>query len=170
MNPNSDDGSQGWLDGQIIGVEGARVVTAPSHDAGDDVRHHVEVKPDTFDEPILADVRVGLTGDACIPTEGSRVTIAYRPSGRPHVVGTRYADGDDIPAYEAGERIIGHPLSNAHVRLASDGTVHVEGDGDVVVNGGGTRPVTDVATTTDADGHVTDVSVTRADGVFVPSQ
>ncbi len=180
MNPNNDDSSRNWMDGEIIGLEGAEVTTAPSHTPDDDINHHIEVKPDTFNEPIPAEVKVEQKGDVSIPTEGSRVIVGYRVNGRPLVLGSRYAKEESVPEYEAGERVIGHPLSDAHIRLASDGSVRVEADngntielesgGSVVVNDGNTQPVTDVSTTSDTDGYVTNVSLTRADGVFVPSQ
>lgn len=169
VNPYSSVGN-GSSNGNIVGLETARVVTAPSHEDGDGGCHAVEVTPEMMDESVIADVRVGQVGDVAIPSEGSKVIIGYRVNGRPIVLGQRYSENDDIPDYESGERVIGHPLSDARVRLASDGTVHVEGDGEVVVNGGSARPVTDVSASTDSDGNVTDISLTRADGVYLPSQ
>lgn len=171
MNPYADN-DRDWSGGEIVGLEGATVITAPDHSSGDNVNHAIEVKPYTFDEPTPADVRVDQRGDVLIPTEGSRVIIGYRVNGRPLVLGSRYSSDDTIPDYQAGERVIGHPLTNSHVRLAADGTIHVEGDGgntvelqpngDVVINGGATLPVTDV--------DFTNETVTRADGVYLPSQ
>jgi len=119
-------------------------------------------------------------GDVSIPTEGSRVIIGYRVNARPLVLGSRYSANDTVPEYEPGERIIGHPTSNSYIHLDNDGGVHIVGEngnsvtmqsnGDVVINDGNTQPVTDVSTSTDADGHVTSISLTRASGVYLPSQ
>lgn len=180
MNPQDDDSSRQYLQNEIIGIEGANVTDAPTHVSGDDVRHHVKVRPDTFDQSIPADVRISHQGDVCIPTEGSRVVIGYRPNGRALVLGGRYAQGDTIPPFEPGERIVGHPTTDSEVHLHNDGSVTVEGDsgntielgtdGTVTINDGNTAPVTNIETTKDADGDINDITLIRADGVFVPTQ
>jgi hypothetical protein len=180
MNPhNSGDNGRGWLGGEIIGLEEATVVTSPLNDSSS-VPHRVEVKPFTLDEPMLADVRIAQSGDVSLPTEETRVIIGYRLNGQPVVLGGQYTEGDTLPDVAEGERIIGHSASQSHIKFAQDGSITVKGDGGntvelsvdgaVVVNGGDTEPVTDVETTENADGYVTDVSLMRADGVYLPSQ
>lgn len=181
MNPNTDDDVQQWR-GDIT-LEWATVETVPTHDGGSDGAHAVEITLDWFDEPEKAEVAIGLTGDVLMPEEGDRVIVGYREDERPIVLGGRYLLGDSIPAFQAGERVVGHPASDSHVRFHADGTLTVSGDGgntvelqsdgSVVINGGSTAPVTDVtvSTTTDSDGHVTSVSLTKTRGadVYLPS-
>lgn len=182
LNPQNEQVSSPIDTSSVIGLEGATVIDTESHSEGDNIGHEVKIKPDTIDSTLTADVAVGLLGDVTIPEVGNRVIIGYRVSSSPIVLGTRYRDSETIPDFEPGERIIGHPASDNYIRLQNNGTIHVESgggatvelqtDGDVVVNDGSTKPVTDVTvnTTTDADGHVTDVSlnITRTSDVFIP--
>ncbi len=71
---------------------------------------------------------------------------------------------------------VDHAASNASVVFNTNGGVTVESSdgttvtvdaGSVSVDGGSTPVVTDVSTTTDGDGHVTDVSVTTNDSVLL---
>jgi len=154
------------------------VTSAPSHTAGDAIQHHVEVSPDFTDRSFPAQVGLGQQGDVCVPTEGTPVYLAMQPDERAIILGERYSEDDTIPDYEAGERRIGHPLTNSHIELQGDGAVHIENDngttvdiqpdGDVVIDGGTNNPVTNVTTTTDSDGHVTDIQLIRSNNVFVP--
>jgi len=178
LNPANNDSSTAWKDHNAIGVESAEVIRTQSHTEGDNVSHVVYVKPSTINETIPADVNANQVGDVQIPTEGSRVTIAYRPNERPLVVGQRYKNEDTVPEFEPGERVVGHPLSDSHIRLATDGSITIKGDagnivelasdGSVTINGGSKNPVTDVSTSTDADGHVTSISLTRSSNVYLP--
>jgi len=166
MNPYAATG--GNINEQIIAFEEATVFTV------------IEITNDDIQEPEPAEVVVPQNGDVCLPTEGDTVMVGYRRNGRPLVVGTQYTDSTDIPPFEEGERVIGHPTSDSTIRFTTDGTirlthdagttVELTNDGSVVIDNGNTQPVTDVATTTDSDGHVTGVSLTRADGVYLPSQ
>lgn len=176
MNPfTSDDG--GEL-GPIRSITTGEVTSAPSHTSGDDIKHHVVVSPDFTDASFPAEVGIMAKGDVSVPTEGTPVYLAMRPDGRALILGERYQLEDTIPEYESGERRVGHPLSNSHIELQADGTVHIENDagttvelqpdGDVVIDGGTNNPVTDVSTTTNADGYVTDVSTTKSSTVYLP--
>lgn len=179
LNPNEESLTESGDRYDTVGFESAEVVTAPTHVSGDNVGHHVEVIPDKLDEPVTADVRVDQSGDVAIPTEGERVIIGYRTNSRPIVLGTRYSLSDDIPEFEPGERVIGHSLTDGHIRLDTDGTITVTAandtatitigaDGTIQINDGQTKPITDVETTTDGDGHVTDITVTRSNNVYLP--
>ncbi len=178
LNPTIREQDTTWKDNNTIGVEGAEVTRTQTHTQGDDVGHAVYVKPDTLDRDVLADVATAQTGDVYIPEEGSRVIIGYRVNERPIVLGQRYQIDDTIPEFEPGERVIGHPLSNSHIRLAKDGSITVKGDGgntielasdgSVTINGGSANPVTDVTTSTDADGHVTSISLTKSSNIYIP--
>lgn len=178
MNPSDNDDIQQWKGGQNTVLEEATVFTVPTHTSSDDVGHIIEIVSDTIDEPQPAEVVASQSGDVCLPSEGDTVIVGHRLNGRPQVLGTQYEDANNIPAFEEGERVIGHPASSTHVRFRTDGSVLVDGangnsielqaDGDIVINGGTTAPIIDISTTKDADGHVTDVSFTRTSNVFVP--
>lgn len=176
MNPfnSSEDNSLGPIRSITTGV----VTSAPSHTAGDNIKHHVTVSPDFTESEFPAEVGIMAQGDVSVPTEGTPVYLAMQPDGRAIVLGERYNRDDTIPDYEAGQRRVGHPLTDSHIELQADGTVHIENDagttvelqpdGDVVIDGGTERPVTDVSTSTDADGHVTGITLTRSSNVYIP--
>jgi hypothetical protein len=179
LNPaNNSDGTT-WKDEKRVGVEGAEVIRTSSHTQGDNVGHVVYVKPDLLDRTLPADVAVTQTGDVTIPEEGSRVIIAFRPNERPIVLGQRYKQDETIPDFEPGERVIGHPLSESHIRLAKDGSITVKGDegntielasdGSVTINGGSTKAIKNVeAGGTNSDGGITSLNITRSDDVYIP--
>jgi len=177
LNPNESTTTDEYRDLNAIGVEGATVVETP--DPTDDQPHAVRVVPDTFSEAVAADVLVDALGDGYLPKPDTRVIIAYRPSEQPVVINTRYTASDDNPTVKAGERVISHHASDATVRFAPDGTLHVEGDGDVeistgdtgnvVIDGGGVRAVTDVtASGTNDNGGITGLDITRSSSVYLP--
>lgn len=175
MSPNPYiDADPGLNTDEILGLEGAVVSSAQSHASGDDVGHHVQVRTDFFDDPVIAEVIVTQNGDTAIPEEGDNVIIAYRVNGIPIILGSRYANNDTVPDYTPGERRVSASASNdSYVRLLSNGEIHVNSDGPIIVNQGSTRPVTDVTvnTQTDSDGHVTNVSLDleRAQTVYMNS-
>lgn len=121
-------------------------------------------------------------GDISQPSEGDFVVIGYLRSDQAVVLGYTYTRFTSPPQYDVGDRRVSND-EDSHVTVEEDGTivvdaegttVEVETNGDVTIDGGGTKPITNVTanTSTDADGHVTNVSldITRADGVFVPSE
>lgn len=180
LNPQADSPTEGnWWDDSFAAVEAAEVVNAKAHTGGDGVGHHVEVQPYSMQQSDVASVLTAQLGDTVIPEEGDHVLVAHRLDGRPVVLGAEYGSNDTVPDFQPGERRIGHPASDSHVRFKTDGSVEVVGangneitlnaDGTITINDGTTAPVTDVSTQTDADGHVTDVTVTRADGILLPS-
>lgn len=170
MNPQDQQKPREWLLSEIIALEEGRVLTVPTHTSGDSIGHAVEVATEFLDEPQIAEVGVGEVGDVCLPAEGDDVIVGYRLDGAPFVLGTRYQVGDTIPEFEPGERVIGHPASSSHIRLATDGTVTISGDGgntielapngNTIINGGGVKPITQV--------DFTNETVTRAADVLVP--
>lgn len=179
MNPHEDDERDSWRYPDIERIEGGVVTTVNEHVQGDNIAHEVWVRPDSYDGDLPTEIIVTAKGDTSIPMEGQRVLVGHRTDARPIVLGQRYEEGDDVPPFKEGERRVGHPASDSYVRLLADGSMVVNGhngnkielkaDGTVVINEGTTQPVTDVSTTTDADGHVTSISLTRADGVSLPS-
>ncbi len=114
---------------------------------------------------VEAEVLVGAGGDFYLPPVDSVVTIAYFADETPAVIGCEYKHLD-ISRLPGGERRIGHHGSNSHILLKNDGSIQITLDDSTTVNinngtlsidGGSTPVVTDVTTTTDADGHVTSV-------------
>lgn len=138
------------------------------------------------DQPIP--VAPTVHGDYYVPPEGTPVLVGYLGENDPIVVGTGIPDVQ-TPSVEAGERVLSHPLSEATVTFNADGSLDVYGDGEVrvtnkggasvvaksngnvVINDGTQGAITDVSTstTTDADGHVTSVSInlTRDSSILI---
>lgn len=120
-------------------------------------------------------------GDIAIPKSGDEPLYALYARVNddiPYVLGYYYDDEEfTIPESVAGERKIGHQLTNSKLYFQEDGTLLIESDGGatvelrfdgtVVINNGSDGVITDVTTTEDADGHVTDVSVTRNNSILV---
>ena len=164
-----------WRDVNAIGIETARVERSPIRDdtdddsENDDNEHVVYIKNSTLDQSTKADVGVTHNGDIQIPKEGSRVVIAYRPSERPIVLNQVYQPNEDLPNFVPGERIITHPLSDSTVHFKPDGTIAIDGDTDIVINGGSTKPVTDVTiSSTNSEGGATSLNVDRSSNVYLP--
>lgn len=171
MNPQDTSDERGTTQGVPAVLEWATVTRAPTNDATTDNGHVVEVTTEFREEPTMAVVRVDQRGDAYIPAEGDDVLLGYQLDGRPVVLGSRYTRDDEEPHFEPGERVVGHPATDSHIRIAQDGSVVVNGpggstiechtDGTVSINDGNTAPVTDV--------DFANETVTRSDGVFVPN-
>lgn len=125
---------------------------------------------ETRGTPTSAAVPVGNKGDVTLPSVGDMVMIARFRNNKAVVLSTYYTQQPDIPTAEEGERVVGHPESDSEVRLKPNGDVVINPERNVVIDGGGTKVVTDVETTTDADGHVTSITVVRADSTEVNSQ
>jgi len=133
LNPQSSDDPIQWKDKKRVGVESATVVRTKEHKKDDAVGHVCYVQPNTLDQTIPADVVVSQTGDVEIPTEGSRVLIAYRPNERAVVIGQRYQNGDTVPPYKPGERVIGHPATDSTIRMNEDGSVTITNDAESTI-------------------------------------
>jgi hypothetical protein len=175
LNPQSST----VRDERITGIEGGTVTIVKSHDPNSDDRSHVcWVSPDSFEGDVRAEILVPSHGTVTMPEEGDRVLVIHRRDDQPMILGERYEEFEDVPAYEPGERIVGHPASDSHVHFREDGSILVSGhngntielqtDGTIVLNDGTNNPVTDVSTTTDGDGHVTSISLTKSSNVYVP--
>lgn len=129
-------------------------------------------------KPASAIVPVPSRGDVAVPTEDDIVLLSKTANDLLIVEGVLYSSEKNGPEYEAGTRRIGHAATDSHVQIDPDGTVVIESydgttvsvdpnDGTVRVNDGTDGVITDVTTTKDVDGHVTDISLTRSDTVFV---
>lgn len=144
------------------------VSTAKSASTG--AEHSVTVQ----EEGVPADRRIPVVptvhGDFYVPPESAPVLVAPFGQNDYAVVGAP-VPATDIPQIEPGERIISHPLSSANVKFNKDGSIDISGDAEVRINGGEQGAITDVeaVTETDADGHVTSVSlnITREDSIKI---
>ena len=127
----------------------------------------VEVTSIRYPTGVEATVNVNSVGDQILPPEDTSVLL-YEADDKDVRIVAILNELSDVQSITVGERVLTHPASDARVYFDETGTLHVDGDTDVIVNGGSTRPVTDVTTTTDGDGHVTSISLERADNFYVP--
>jgi len=172
-NPNENSSQQTKEAIEATHFERGYVVSTPSDSSN---VHGVIVKPYGKESNEPCEVNPTAKGDVHIPTVDTDVLIGYRKGDIPFVADVRYNTDDSPPSLKAGERRIGHDLTNANVTFDENGVVTVEADdgttiavdGSTVQIDGGTTPiVTDVTTTTDADGHVTDVNVVTDDSILL---
>lgn len=117
----------------------AKVISVPSHDAGDENKHLVKCAPLGTDTTVTAAMSVTQKGDVSPPTADANtfVLLGHLTSERPVILDTLYVNENDVPQYDAGERKIGHPLSDANIFFDDDGNVRVENDAgtQVVIEG-----------------------------------
>lgn len=116
----------------------AKVTNVEAHQSGDENKHVVECEPVGSDgSTVTAPMTVPQKGDVHPPTVGSHIVLAQFQSQRPIVLGAVYFREDTVPSYSPGERVVGHPTSDAHVRLDENGDIHAENDSGtkVVVSG-----------------------------------
>jgi len=178
-NPHQHGSHEASTAVELASIERGVVTTVKPHQSGDDVAHHVFVRTEyhTPDDPAI--VMANTRGDVQLPDVGDRVLVAYRSDDQPVVLGTLYARTDTVPPYDVGERVVGHPASDAEVRLSPSGTVVVEAsdgttvevasNGTVSVNGGSTGVVTDVsAESRNSYNGITQLDITRSNDLFVP--
>jgi hypothetical protein len=140
------------------------VTSAPTQtDNGETV---VSVQSATVPTDGTAVVLPNVHGDSYVPPKGTPVLLAQLASSETIVLKAPTPNVDS-PTLDEGERIISHPTSESVVKFNADGTLDIHGDGVVRINGGSKGAITDITTSTDGDGHVTDVSVTRNDDVLL---
>jgi hypothetical protein len=173
MNPYDTGEPINYTQREVLAIEEATVVSPASS-----MDSLVDVQPVTHDQTIEAEIGVAEHGDGSLPEREETVIIAYRVSDKPVIVQRFYEGDSESPTLDIGERILGHASTDSQIYFQSDGSIRLENDtgatvtlqadGTVSINGGTNSPVTDVTTTTDADGHVTDVSVTRSTDILLP--
>lgn len=184
-NPFEESSRQGETASTRAMIDVSRVVSAPNHTLGDENEHVVQIRQKGVDSTEWAQLAVDSYGDVHIPKVDEEhevwALVAYVKGELPVVLKLYYASTEDgtvhdIPDYNAGERRLGHNLTDAHVFLDENGHVTIESDGgqkillkdsEIVINGGTQGVITDVTTTKDADGHVTDISLTRESSIKV---
>ncbi|WP_423751091.1 hypothetical protein [Salinirarus marinus] len=176
-NPHGHAQSVGRFNREMAFAERGTVVSVKAHQQGDDVRHHVQVRADSTGQDSAAIVTTQMVGDAHIPSVGDRVLMIRRRDGVPVVIGVLYSESDSPPEYDPGERVIGVPDSDAEVRLKPNGnaivqahghSLEIESDG-IHVDGGDRGAVVDVsAASTNSNGGITALDISRSNSLFVP--
>jgi len=131
-----------------------------------DGAHHVAVQETRIPADTPLPVVPPVHGDFYVPPEGTPVLVIYTGENRGVVIGSPVPQTTS-PAVTGGERILSHPKSDANVRFNTDGTLDIYGDTTVRINGGSKGVVHDVSTTTDAQGHVTSVSLQRRTDILI---
>lgn len=128
--------------------------------------HHVTVQesgaPSDRPLPVLPQVH----GDYYVPPNGAPVMVTAGERDQYFVTAAGIPD-IDTSSYVPGERILSHPLSGANVRFNEDGSIDIHGDATVRINDGTNGAITDVQTTKDTDGHVTDISLVRNNDILL---
>jgi len=150
---------------QYAFLNSGRVTSAPDTTA--DGQHHVKVQESAapVDQPIPVIPQVH--GDYYIPPEGAPVITAPRGQNEYDVIGAAIPQVQ-TPTISAGERILSHPLSNAHVMFNADGSLDVVGDAEIRINGGTQGIITDVQiATTNSNGGATSLNVVRDSNIKI---
>lgn len=122
-------------------VQRAVVTSVDGRSGGEGAVHTAIIRvygdPSPYQAVVLTDSR----GDVNVPTEGDDVAVAFGPNEKPFIVGYWYADDKvrdgrvDLPDYEPGDRVIGHPKNSSYIRIDKDGDIHINSEGDVFING-----------------------------------
>lgn len=152
-NPFTND-DNGGNPSRGLTIDHGVVMTSPS-----DAKHQVVVRTGRFEASIPCKVATTAKGDVNIPPVGAHVLIGYRGDDLPVVLAHYYANPDDVPSHEDGERIISHHASDTEIALKPNGNI--------VIDGGGKGAIHDVETTKDADGHVTDITLKRRSDILI---
>jgi len=102
-------------------------------ESGDLGYHTVRVRVYGEDSTFQAPVLTPMFGDANLPPVDTDVAVAYGPNEKPWVVGAWYrANGDGPPDHQAGERIIGHPLTGSSIKFDANGDIVLDAERDVI--------------------------------------
>jgi len=88
----------------------------------------VELLTDTDTPPIPAKIGTTMTGSAVQPTVGSEVLVTYSVNGEAWIVDTYYTQNSAVPEYEVGERVVGHPSTDANIHFQNDGSIDIQSD------------------------------------------
>jgi len=185
MNPFVDSKEKASEAEQYSRVEQGEVLSTAKTDSNLSP-HTVKVYTATQGQ-FEAEVLLSAGGGFYLPPIDSRVMIQYLADDTPVVIGSEYTEVSHLSERPAGgERIIGHPLSNSHVFFDNNGNITISGDDStnisiditggmsvdiggesISVNDGSTPVVTDVSTTKDSEGHVTDISLTTNNSILL---
>ncbi|NLV06437.1 hypothetical protein GOC83_09885 [Haloarcula rubripromontorii] len=145
-------------------LDAAIVTAAPDQDGDGPVTVTVQHTRVPSDEPIP--IVPTVHGDGYVPPVGTPVLVAKTMKDDLVAIAmpTPKTNTSDL---KAGERVLSHPASKSAVRFNEDGSLDIYGDGDIRINNGTEGIVTDVSTTTDGDGHVTDITVKRDNSILL---
>jgi len=80
-------------------------------------------------------VIVPVHGDVNVPIVNARVLVGYLRGNRPFAIPAYYGD-EDVRPYDVGDRILGHPETDARMKIDNDGNI-------TVVDANGNEVVTD---------------------------
>lgn len=163
-NPFDDSLKKSRDETEFAFLKRARVSSVESQSEG---QHTVSVQRNgivvSTDAPILNPVH----GDYYIPPSGAPVMTVPSSRNNHNVIAT-YTPPVPTPSLQPGERVVSHPLSTASVKFNADGSLDIQGDAKIRINGGGVGVITDIDTTTDSDGHVTSIDLVRNDNITLP--
>ena len=91
-------------------------------------------------------VVIPVHGDVNVPAVNSRVLVGYMRGDRPFAIPI-YAGDEDVPKYDVGQRILGHPPTDSKVLFEPNGDMTVKNDsgstiklkknGNVIINNDG---------------------------------
>lgn len=129
-NPFADAKKQARSTAESSALDFAEVVEVKPN-TGHTAR--VSVKGDRGNSRVISAI-VPTAGDVNVPAKGDIVVIAYAKGNKPVILGTVYTRPEDIPQYEAGERVLGAPGSDAQIKFNADGSIDITAT-EVRVNG-----------------------------------
>jgi len=161
--------------------ERARVLAVQDSDEG---AHTATIKLYDSGSQTTAPVLTSAFGDVSLPKVNTDVMVLFGENEEELILGSWYpadrvARGQiDLPEYQAGDRVVGNG-SGSTVHIEEDGTMRLEAasgvtvvlntDGEVIIDGGQKRAVTDVAASgTNSNGGITGLDITRSPNVYLP--
>jgi len=123
-------------------------------------------------------------GDVSLPERDTDVIVMFGENNEKIIIGSWYPidriieNQIAVPDYEVGDRVVGNG-SGSTVHIEDGGTMRSESvsgvtvvlntDGEVIIDGGQKRAVTDVAASgTNSNGGITGLNITRSPNVYLP--
>jgi hypothetical protein len=161
--------------------ERARVLAVQDSDEG---AHTATIKLYDSGSQTTVPVLASAFGDVSLPKINTDVIVLFGENGEELIIGSWYpADRISrgqisLPNYEAGDRVVGNG-SGSTVHIEDGGTMRLESvsgvtvvlntNGEVIIDGGQKRAVTDVAASgTNSNGGITGLDITRSPNVYLP--
>lgn len=104
-----------------------RVTQVKTHERGDKIAHYAKIRLNQMDVDREAPIIVQCHGDVNPPAVDDYVVVQFKKGERPYIVGQWYPVEDSMDGilknYEAGERILGHPETDASILFDTDGNI-----------------------------------------------
>lgn len=135
VNPFADAKKQARSTAEAAALDFCEVVEVQSN-AGHTAR--VSIKGDRGNSRVVSAI-VPTDGDVSVPQKGDIVAVGYAKGNKPVVLGTVYTADDDIPQYEAGERVLGAPGTSAQIKFNADGSIDIDGADGAAIRTNGTN-------------------------------